>query len=75
MERIYQKIGRIREYVIQVRSMEAECLKRFSTDCISRIFRCLLDQTDGIDQTDQMDRVLSRLPRLSRYGHYDDMTL
>lgn len=36
MERIYQKIGRIREYAVQVRSMEAECLKRFSTDPIYR---------------------------------------
>jgi uncharacterized protein YutE (UPF0331/DUF86 family) len=36
MERIYQKIGRIREYTIQVRSMEAECLKRFNTDPIYR---------------------------------------
>lgn len=36
MERIRQKIGRIREYANQVRSMEAECLAKFTSDPIYR---------------------------------------
>jgi len=36
MERIFQKIGRIREYAKQVRSMEADCLERFNVDPIYR---------------------------------------
>lgn len=36
MERLYQKIGRIREYSNRVRSMEAECLEKFNPDPIYR---------------------------------------
>jgi len=36
MERIYQKIGRIREYRSQVQAMEADCIRLFSTDAIYR---------------------------------------
>ena len=36
MERILQKISRIREYENQIRSMEAECLEKFNSDPIYR---------------------------------------
>jgi len=36
MERIYQKIGRIREYHAQLQSMEADCINRFAIDPIYR---------------------------------------
>ncbi len=36
MERIYQKIGRIGEYLKLIRSMKAECLERFMTDFLYR---------------------------------------
>lgn len=36
MERIYQKIGRIREYLSLVQSLQDDCLKRFSADPIYR---------------------------------------
>ena len=36
MERILQKIGRIREYVHFVESLKAECEERFSTDPLYR---------------------------------------
>jgi uncharacterized protein YutE (UPF0331/DUF86 family) len=36
MEQIYQRIGRIREYLILIESMKADCLMRFTTDPIYR---------------------------------------
>lgn len=36
MEQIYQRIGRIREYLILIESMKDECLMRFTTDPIYR---------------------------------------
>lgn len=36
MERIYQKIGRIREYLSLIESIKAECLARFTTDPVYR---------------------------------------
>jgi len=36
MERIYQKIGRIKEYLFLIRSIRDECLTRFTTDPIYR---------------------------------------
>jgi hypothetical protein len=32
MEKIFQKLGRIREHLTLVRSIEAECLERFTMD-------------------------------------------
>ena len=34
MEQIYNRIGRIREYLALIESMKDECLKRFTTDTI-----------------------------------------
>jgi len=36
MEQIYNRIGRIREYLALIESMKDECLKRFTTDTIYR---------------------------------------
>lgn len=36
MERIFQKIGRIREYASFINSMRDDCLKRFATDPLYR---------------------------------------
>lgn len=36
MERIRQKIGRIREYISLIRSIKDECLERFSADLLYR---------------------------------------
>ncbi len=36
MERIYQKIGRIREYLSLIESIKDECLTRFTTDPVYR---------------------------------------
>ena len=36
MEQIYQKIGRIREYLALIESIKDECMKRFTTDPIYR---------------------------------------
>jgi hypothetical protein len=36
MERILQKIGRIREYLSLVRSIRDDCLTRFATDPVYR---------------------------------------
>ena len=36
MERIYQKVGRIREYQSMVRSLKDDCLERFGLDPIYR---------------------------------------
>ncbi|TAN44518.1 MAG: DUF86 domain-containing protein [Nitrospirae bacterium] len=36
MERIYQKIGRIREYLLFIDSIKVDCLARFATDPIYR---------------------------------------
>ena len=36
MERIYQKIGRIREYHALLRTMESDCVNRFTIDPIYR---------------------------------------
>lgn len=36
MERIYQKIGRIKEYLVLIRSIKEDCLSRFSIDPIYR---------------------------------------
>lgn len=36
MERIYQKIGRIKEYLVLIRSIKEDCLSRFITDPIYR---------------------------------------
>jgi len=36
MERIYQKIGRINEYLSLIRSIKDECLQKFTTDPIYR---------------------------------------
>ena len=36
MEQIYQKIGRIREYLTLIESIKGECMKQFTTDPIYR---------------------------------------
>jgi len=36
MERIYQRIGRIREHLSLIRSMKEDCLKRFMNDPVYR---------------------------------------
>jgi len=36
MERIYQKIGRIREYLRLIRSIKEDCMERFSNDLLYR---------------------------------------
>lgn len=36
MERIYQKIGRIKEYLSIIRSIKDDCLSRFTSDPIYR---------------------------------------
>lgn len=36
MERIYQKIGRIREYLSLIRAIKDDCLARFATDLMYR---------------------------------------
>jgi hypothetical protein len=36
MERIHQKIGRIKEHLSMIRSIKGDCLNRFTTDPIYR---------------------------------------
>ncbi|MBI4654800.1 MAG: DUF86 domain-containing protein [Nitrospirae bacterium] len=36
MERIYQKIGKIKEYLLVIRSIKDDCMSRFNTDIIYR---------------------------------------
>ena len=69
MERIYKKIGRIREYAKQVRSMEADCLPHLSRS--SRLFHCFFNTMDATNSINLflLSRIsrFSRLPRFLRY--------